>query len=1001
MGKKTLVGMSFKGARKPRGKPTPPPPVPPPPVPPSITSNGGGSTASIAITTAQIAVTTVTATGTIPITFSKSGPNTSLFSLDSSTGALALFAPQSAGVYNVTVIATNAGGSDSQAIALTVSSLDVAPTITSNGGGSTANISITTVQTSVTTVTATGTAPITFTKSGPDSALFSIGSTNGVLVLLTTQPAGSYSVTVTASNTAGTDSQAITLAVAQAAVAPTITSNGGGSTAAISITAPQTAVTTVTATGTAPITYTRSGADAALFSIGSSTGVLALLAAQPAADYHVTVIATNTSGADSQDITLTVAAAIIAPVITSNGGGPTATIGITIADTAITTVTATGSAPITYSKSGTDAALFSINSSSGVLALLTTHAAGALQVIVTATNTAGADNQTITVNVSAVASYQGNPNVTISTINTSGGIVASRTSGLTPCFIQVSASAITATGTSIPYEDLEYSWGFGDLSGTETLIDPTTGTTVNLNSVQTGPEAAYCYRSAGTYTVTLNIRGKNGGSFTTASVTATITVTAFTATTDIYVDSTAGGGGSGSIGSPYNNLASVNTAIASATDNCRVNIKGGSTFTGATGIDMSGKTINHVRFVSYGGGATPLITVNGANSGFFTNNGGGSSPHPQDDIVVSGINFATATGWGASAQLIGFSPGNATATESNFYLDNVTATNIIDPTSDANIIDVGGDSTLTMKFGMWKCTSIGILTASATAHCRQNTFMGVKDWFFAVGNTLSGSGQDPTRDHHIYVHVQTHTLGSFNNFGATATAGNAPTKNFCFKTSFDSGEGDGGFYAQYFCISRNFMSGTQRATDAGNSVNDPTITRIKNYVGQQNSMSGLDASGSGGGTILPYCAETRTERDHKVWNCKGDWWAPAPAVGTTTYLIGSVYRNRIYKTDATDFLNYVNSATWSTKQEVTDNIFYGTSASANLNAIKFADQVSSGSVIDRNNYYAPNATSGLFNDTTQVSLATWQAGGWDTHVNAVTNSNNANPGWIDPANGVF
>jgi hypothetical protein len=184
--------------------------------------------------------------------------------------------------------------------------------------------------------------------------------------------------------------------------APVVTSNGGGATATITITTAQTAVTTVTASGTTPITYTKSGADAALFSIGSSTGVLALLTTQAAADYHVTVTATNTAGASSQNITLTVAPVITPPTITSNGGGSAATVNITTAQTAVTTVTATGSAPITYSIfGGINAGLFTINSSTGVLALLATQAAGSYQVVARALNTGGHADQTITVLVSA------------------------------------------------------------------------------------------------------------------------------------------------------------------------------------------------------------------------------------------------------------------------------------------------------------------------------------------------------------------------------------------------------------------------------------------------------------------------------------------------------------------------------------------------------------------------------------------------------------------------
>src|SRR5262245_5720607 len=95
----------------------------------------------------------------------------------------------------------------------------------------------------------------------------------------------------------------------------------------------------------------------------------------------------------------------------------------------------------------------------------------------------------------AAGAFQGNPNVTITAINTSAGIAVSRSSCSVPCFVQVSASAITATGSARPYEDLDYSWDFGDPTGNETFSQPIASNgsfspaDVNANTAQTGPEA--------------------------------------------------------------------------------------------------------------------------------------------------------------------------------------------------------------------------------------------------------------------------------------------------------------------------------------------------------------------------------------------------------------------------------------------------------------------------------------------------------------------------------
>lgn len=106
-------------------------------------------------------------------------------------------------------------------------------------------------------------------------------------------------------------------------LAPTITSDGGGSTAAISMAEATTDVTTVVATqvhGGGPLFYAiTSGADAALFDIIDSTGLLYFLAAPAFATpldanadnvYEVTVTATGRGAlTDTQAISVTVTSA--------------------------------------------------------------------------------------------------------------------------------------------------------------------------------------------------------------------------------------------------------------------------------------------------------------------------------------------------------------------------------------------------------------------------------------------------------------------------------------------------------------------------------------------------------------------------------------------------------------------------------------------------------------------------------------------------------------------
>lgn len=194
---------------------------------------------------------------------------------------------------------------------------------------------------------------------------------------------GTYSLYVDHPNHQQFGGVTVVIACSTNDVSPVITSNGGGAIASISVAENTTTVTTVTATDADPsptLTYSISGADAARFTIGSSTGVLAFSPApnfEGATDsggnnvYDLTVQVSDGLHTDTQTIDVTVTNANEAPVITSNGGGATGTDSVAENDTAVTTVTATdvdSGATQTYSISGgADSGDFAIDSGTGVL----------------------------------------------------------------------------------------------------------------------------------------------------------------------------------------------------------------------------------------------------------------------------------------------------------------------------------------------------------------------------------------------------------------------------------------------------------------------------------------------------------------------------------------------------------------------------------------------------------------------------------------------------------
>ena len=138
-----------------------------------------------------------------------------------------------------------------------------------------------------------------------------------------------------------------------------------------------------------------------------------------------------------------------------------------------------------------------------------------------------ASGQTIVASVSVPnrPTYHGKPSLTGLTAITPRIVCSRSPSGHLPFAIMVSATATTADGIEgdLARQHLHFEWDFGDSSGTELATDYFNGSSVNLNNSQQGAEAAYLYRNAGTYTITLTAKGKDeNGNLITATATTLI-----------------------------------------------------------------------------------------------------------------------------------------------------------------------------------------------------------------------------------------------------------------------------------------------------------------------------------------------------------------------------------------------------------------------------------------------------------------------------------------------
>ncbi len=295
-----------------------------------------------------------------------------------------------------------------------------------------------------------------------------------------------------------------TLLTAQASnVAPSISSNGGGAFASVTIPENTTTVTTVTAIDT-NLSSTgfliTGGTDAGKFSMNATTGELRFITAPDYENptdaelnntYNVRVTATDIFGAtDTQEILVTVTNTNDnSPIITSNGGGSSAIIHLVQGDNAVTTIKATDADIddiLTYSIiGGTNSSLFTINASTGLLTFKEESVFGSYEVIVRVSDNVHADTQTITVNVSSTDFTQ--PTLVISSSDSflSAGEVCTIFFQFSERIIGFTLADITVTG--------------GDL---ENLTQSTTDLTLfTAQFTQSGSAAAPGFSvNAGSYT---------------------------------------------------------------------------------------------------------------------------------------------------------------------------------------------------------------------------------------------------------------------------------------------------------------------------------------------------------------------------------------------------------------------------------------------------------------------------------------------------------------------
>lgn len=337
-------------------------------------------------------------------------------------------------------------------------------------------------------IAASGDTPITWSiTAGTVCTGLTLDGVTGILAGTPTVPQ-TCTFTVQAANPAGTNAKVFALTIVTPVVPPTVitqTPLPAGATG-------NAYTTTIVATGDAPLTWSiASGTLCAGLTLDAAAGTIA---GTPSTvqTCAFTVQAANVAGTDSRAFTLTIAAPVPPPIITTTAlpsGPPSVAYSTTIA--------ATGAQPITWAiTAGTLCTGLNLNTSTGAIAGTPT-VTQTCSFTVRATNSAGTNNKTFSITIVASAVP---PTITTSALLPAGSIN------------RAYAATIAATGAT----PITWSITAGGLPAGFTF-DPTTG-------IVTGSTAA-----VGIYPFTVraqNAAGSNSRSFSvTVGAQAIVTCT--------------------------------------------------------------------------------------------------------------------------------------------------------------------------------------------------------------------------------------------------------------------------------------------------------------------------------------------------------------------------------------------------------------------------------------------------------------------------------------------
>jgi Abnormal spindle-like microcephaly-assoc'd, ASPM-SPD-2-Hydin/Immunoglobulin I-set domain len=260
---------------------------------------------SAAVTAGQTASFSIATTGTAPLTFQWKKNGAAISGATSSNYSTPVATITDNGEQFTAVVSNNAGTATSSAAVLTVTAPVVAPSISTQPVSQTLTVG----QSATFSVFATGTGPLSYQWSRNGAAISGAVSSSYTIATTATSDNGAQFNVLVSNNAGVATSNAATLTVKAAIIAPSITLQP----LAQAVTAGQAATFSVATTGTAPMTYQWSRNATQIIGANSSSYTTALTTSSDNGAQFSVLVSNSAGNATSIPAALTVNAAGLAP----------------------------------------------------------------------------------------------------------------------------------------------------------------------------------------------------------------------------------------------------------------------------------------------------------------------------------------------------------------------------------------------------------------------------------------------------------------------------------------------------------------------------------------------------------------------------------------------------------------------------------------------------------------------------------------------------------------